>query len=102
MLHVFSASLKDATLTALSTSSVNIEVVAGDAYHPAIWEIQREDWSMACTVSDTAPLKDCTAYGAHPGRNHFRIGGSRGNSGWVPKNAYKNTLTSDRKSFKCL
>ncbi len=102
MLRDFLAILKDATLTALSTSSVNIEVVAGEGDHPALWEIQRGDWSIACTVSDNAPLKDCTAYGAHPGRNHFRIGGTRENTVWVPQNAYKNTLVSDRKSFKWL
>ncbi len=54
---------------------------------------------MACEVSDYAPLKDCTSYGAHPGRNHFRIGGRRGITGWVPLNAYKNTLESDRTSL---
>ncbi len=100
----FKAFLRDATLTALSKSSVNIEVVAGSGPqgHPKIWEIKREDWTVACTVNDHAHLKDCTVYGARQGRNHFRIGGRKGTTQWVPQNAYKNTLTSDRTSLSCL
>ncbi len=89
--------LRDATLTAMSTSSVNVEFVAGSAYHPSLWKVKREDWSDACTVSDNARLKDCTAYHAHPGRNLFRLGGIDGSTGWVPVWVYKNTLTSNRK-----
>ncbi len=96
LLHVFIDWIRDATLTALSTSSVNIEFVAGNELHPALWEVQREDWSIACSVSDNAALKDCTETRARSGRNLFRLGGQNGISHWVPISVYKNTLTSNR------
>ncbi len=89
--------IRDATLTAMSTSSVNVEMVAGSEFHPSLWKVKREDWSDACTVSDNARLKDCTAYYAHAGRNLFRIGGKNGITYWAPTPVYKNTLTSNRK-----
>ncbi len=78
----------------MSASSLNIEVVAGSGPpgHPEIWKIKREDWSVACIISDNAALKDCTANGAHPGRIHFRIGGNIGSIGWVPVNALRTCL----------
>ncbi len=91
-------SLRDATLTALSTTSVNVEFVAGSGKHPTLWEVQRENWQTACEVSDNAPLKDCTVYDLHPGRNLLRLGGYDGYIHWAPKPVYKNTLTSNRKN----
>ncbi len=91
--------IKDATLTALSTSSVNIAFVGGNGHHPSLWEVQREDWSIACSVRDNAPLRDCTENRARLGRNLFRIGGQSAIANWVPKSAYKSTLTTNRKCF---
>ncbi len=88
--------LRDATLTALSPTSVNIEFVAGNDFHPSLWEVQREDWSTACSVSDRAPLRDCTDSRARFGRNSFRLGGRNGNTHWSPRSAHKNTLATGR------
>ncbi len=68
----------------MSTTAVNIEVVAGNEFHPSLWEVEREDGSMACSVSDRAPLKDCTDSRARPGKNLFRLGGRNGIAYWTP------------------
>ncbi len=80
----------------MSKTAVNIEFVAGNEFHPSLWEVQREDWSIACSVSDSAPLKDCTDSRARPGRNLFRLGGKNGIAYWGPTSVHKNTLTSNR------
>ncbi len=81
----------------MTTRSINVEVVAGGADHPYKWDIQREDWSFACSFYDNAALKDCTAGNLRAGRNTLRIGGSRGHTAWAPAPVDKNTLDANRK-----
>ncbi len=88
--------LRGAVFTALSATSVNIEFIAGNGFHPSMWNVYREDGSFACQVRDNAPLKDCTDSRAHPGRNLFRFSGRNVGTYWRPISFFKTTLASNR------
>ncbi len=87
--------LKDATLTALSTSSVNAQFVAGSSTHPSTWTVTRGSL-LGCDVSDRARLKDCTTYGLRQGSNPIKLGGYAPGTSWWPKFINVHPLTSNR------
>ncbi len=91
--------IKDATLTALSTSSVNAQFVAGSSNHPSTWTVTRGSL-LGCEVSDRARLKDCTTYGLRQGSNPIKLGGYAPGTSWWPKFINVHPLTSNREFWQ--
>ncbi len=99
-LHNWIDWLKDATLTSMSTSSVNVQFVAGEGGIPAVWTVKRQDESFGCEVSNRAHLKDCTTFQISPGSSELHLGGYAQSTTWFSKIVPVTLLALDRKFGK--
>ncbi len=85
------------TFTALSKTSINIQIDKGK--NVGLFQrftIRRTNWKDACYLPIYATLNDCTDRHARQGKNHYRIGARYATAGWTPSNYYTNTLHQDR------
>ncbi len=89
--------ISDLTLTALSTSSVNVEVIQGDSLgRIKQWSVKNEAGSEKCSFNVDNRLKDCTDETATAGRNEYSVFGEWQDGSWGPKKAAIETLTENR------
>ncbi len=85
-------------MTALSTSTVNVEVVPGNSLgRIKRWSVKNGAGSEKCSFSVDNILKDCTDERATSGRNEYSVFGEWQDGSWGPKKAAIETLTKNRK-----
>ncbi len=90
--------INDLTLTALSTSSVNLEVIQGNSLgRIKQWSVKNGAGSEKCPFSVDSILKDCADESATSGRNENSVFGEWQDGSWGPKKAAIETLTENRK-----
>ncbi len=90
--------ISDLTLTALSTSTVNVEVIPGNSLgRIKQWGVKNGAGSEKCSFSVSSVLKDCTDDSATTGRNEYSVFGVWQEGSWGPKKAAIETLTENRK-----
>ncbi len=84
----------------MSTSSVNVQFVAGGGEHPSTWTVDIEGLIIGCEVGDHAPLKDCTVVNLKQGPNRIGLGGYAPATSWWPKAVHVAPLISNREFWK--